>query len=84
MVELAVRAGVERIVLNGSFATVIVEPNDVDCVLLFVAGRRRDRAATEELRDGLPFLDIAVVDQEGFDELVGDFFTEIVSASQRA
>ena len=34
MVELAARAGVERIVLNGSFVTDIPEPNDVDCVLL--------------------------------------------------
>lgn len=32
MVDLAVRAGVERVVLNGSFVTDIMEPNDVDCV----------------------------------------------------
>jgi hypothetical protein len=33
MVDLAMRAGAERIVLNGSFVTDIIEPNDVDCVL---------------------------------------------------
>lgn len=33
MVEIAVRAGVRRIVLNGSFATDTIEPNDVDCVI---------------------------------------------------
>jgi hypothetical protein len=35
MVELAARTGVRRIVLNGSFVTDIMEPNDVDCLLLF-------------------------------------------------
>lgn len=74
MVGLAKRAGVQRIVLNGSFATDIMEPNDVDCVLLFAPGVRRDQAATKELRDGLPFLDIALADQRGFDGLVNEFF----------
>jgi hypothetical protein len=34
LIDLAARAGVARIVLNGSFVTNIIEPNDVDCVLL--------------------------------------------------
>jgi len=34
MVDLAKRAGVQRIVVNGSFVTEKLEPNDVDCVLL--------------------------------------------------
>lgn len=74
MVELAYRAGASRIVLNGSFATDIMEPNDVDCVLLFTPGGRRDRSALDELRTGIPFLSIAIVDQAGFDELVDVFF----------
>lgn len=74
MVDLAARAGVERIVLNGSFTTDIMEPNDVDCVLLFVPGGRRDRAAFEELRDGLPFLDIELVGPEDFYGFVDDLF----------
>lgn len=74
MVELAVRAGVQRIVLNGSFVTDIMEPNDVDCVLLFAAGGRRDRQAFRQLRKPLPFLSIALVDQNDFDHLVEDFF----------
>ena len=53
MIDLAVRAGVLRIVLNGSFVTDIMEPNDVDCVLLVPAGRPRDIAAFRELRAGL-------------------------------
>jgi hypothetical protein len=64
MVESAVRAGVRRIVLNGSFTSDIMEPNDVDCVLLFIPGRRRDRLAMKELRAGLPFLDMKLVEPE--------------------
>jgi hypothetical protein len=74
MVELAVQAGAERIVLNGSFVTDIIEPNDVDCVLLFRPGRRRDAKSLRELRIGLPFLEIAMVDDEEFDVLVNSFF----------
>lgn len=76
MVDLAVRAGAQRIVLNGSFVTDIIDPNDVDCVLLFVRGANRDRTAIKELRGGLPFLDIAMVNQKEFDRLVVDFFAE--------
>jgi hypothetical protein len=69
MVELAARAGVQRIVLNGSFVTDIMEPNDVDCVLL-AADIATDLDAEEELDAGLPFLTISLVGREDFDELV--------------
>jgi hypothetical protein len=74
MIDLAVRAGAERIVLNGSFVTDIMEPNDVDCVLLFAPGRRRNKGAFKELRDGIPFLNIALVGPKDFDEFVNDLF----------
>lgn len=74
MVDLAVRAGVQRIVLNGSFVTDIMEPNDVDCALLLAADYPRDATASEELIKGLPFLEIFRVDEEGFDRLVHRFF----------
>ncbi len=74
MVELAVRAGAQRIILNGSFVTDIMEPNDVDCVLLFAPGGRRDRQALKQLRRPLPFLSIALVDRRDFKHLVEDFF----------
>jgi len=45
MVNLAIQAGARRIVLNGSFTTDILEPNDVDCVLLFGPGPSRGRSA---------------------------------------
>jgi hypothetical protein len=50
MVELATLGGIERIVLNGSFATDIMEPNDVDCVLLIGAKYPKDTQADMELR----------------------------------
>jgi hypothetical protein len=74
MIELAVRAGVKRIVLNGSFVTDIMEPNDVDCVLLVKPRERGDRTALRQLRKGLPFLDISVVRARVFDEFVNDVF----------
>jgi len=74
MVDLAVRAGVQRIVLNGSFVTDIMEPNDVDCVLLFERGGRKDRKAFQQLRKGLPFLGMALVFQKDFDKMVNRVF----------
>ena len=76
MVDLAVRAGASRIVLNGSFVTDILEPNDVDCILLFSPGQRRDISAMKQLREGLPFLSIALVGQTRFDEFVRFFETD--------
>ena len=73
MVDLAARAGVQRIVLNGSFVTDIIEPNDVDCVLL-AEPFRRNRMASRQLRKGLPFLDIAVVRPRVFNEYVHQIF----------
>jgi hypothetical protein len=74
MVDLSSKAGVQRIVLNGSFVTDIIEPNDVDCVLLIVPGMRRNPVAMRELRKGLPFLDIALTDPGDFDEFVSVTF----------
>jgi hypothetical protein len=74
MIDLAVRAGVQRIVLNGSFVTDIMEPNDVDCVLQTGPGFPKDPAAEAEHRAGLPFLDIALVRRRRFEKLVNVFF----------
>ena len=83
MIDLAMRAGVQSIVLNGSFVTDIIKPNDVDCVPLFRPGLRRDRSAIKQLRLGLPFLSIAIVAQAGFDDLVSRFFaTDRLGASK--
>lgn len=75
MVDLALRAGVQRIVLNGSFVTDIMEPNDVDCVQLIGPGFPTDHVAEAELVEGLPFLDIAIARQTDFDEFVNEVFS---------
>ena len=74
LVDLARRAGVARLVINGSFTTDVFEPNDVDCVLLIEAGFPRDKAAEAELVGGLPFLEINLVNRADFKVLVEDFF----------
>ena len=55
LVDLAQRVGVERLIVNGSFATDEFEPNDVDCVLLASANFPRDAEAEAELIAGLLF-----------------------------
>ena len=77
MIELAIKADVQRIILNGSFVTDTMEPEDVDCVLL-AADITRDLEAEAELDAGLPFLAISLVGLEDFDELVN-----VTNASDR-
>jgi len=64
----------QRIVLNGSFVTDIMEPNDVDCVLLIGRGFPADPMAEAELNAGLPFLEMKLVGQADFDEYVNAVF----------
>ena len=75
MIDLAKRAGVQRIILNGSFVTDIIEPNDVDCVVLMSSRKLLDAKAFRELRAGLPFMDLAIVRSiKRFDEYVNGIF----------
>ncbi len=74
MVDLAVKAGVKRIILNGSFVTDIIEPNDVDCALVLKSGGALDRIAEEELKKGLPFVDISFADPSDVDYFTKGFF----------
>jgi len=74
LVDAARRAGVLRLVINGSFVTDVLEPNDVDCVLLIGPGFPRDRTAEVELLAGLPFLELSLVRQKDFDVIVHEFF----------
>ena len=74
LVDLARRAGVLRLVINGSFVTDVLEPNDVDCVLLIGSGFPQDQVAEAELVAGLPFLELSLVNQADFKILVDEFF----------
>ena len=79
LVDLARRAGVQRIVVNGSFVTDKLEPNDVDCVLLIGPDFPRDAAAEAELLVGLPFINMELVDAAAFEQ-----FTERTFATDRS
>jgi hypothetical protein len=75
LVDLARRAGVQRIIINGSFVTDRFEPNDVDCALLIGDDYPLDPSAGEELDVGLPFLDLHIVQQDDFDEFINDVYS---------
>ncbi len=74
LMDAARRAGVLRLVVNGSFVTDVSEPNDVDCVLLIDEGFTQDREAESELLAGFPFVEIELVNYEGFKLLVERIF----------
>jgi hypothetical protein len=74
LIDLVRGTGVERIILNGSFATAVQEPNDVDCVLLVNDAFFEDPTLDAALEDGFPFLEIEVVDRRAFDYFVESFF----------
>jgi hypothetical protein len=74
LVDLCKRAGVQRLIINGSFVTDKWEPNDVDCVLLAGRDFPYDGEAELELREGLPFIQLAIVDEELFDRYVQVIF----------
>jgi hypothetical protein len=72
--DAARRAGVERLIINGSFVTDVPDPNDVDCVLLIGRSFPIDEDAEAELLSGLPFLEIQLVQEPAFRMLVESFF----------
>ncbi len=74
LVDLARRAGVQRLVVNGSFVTDKVEPNDVDCVLLIGPDFPREASAQAELSVGLPFINMESVRPDAFQQFTEDIF----------
>ncbi len=74
LVEMAKKAGVLRVILNGSFVTDVFEPNDVDCALLLSPDFPLDPVAAAELNAGLPFVDLHMVEANEFAILVDKFY----------
>ncbi len=74
LVDLARRAGVLRIVVNGSFVADAYEPNDVDCALLLGSDYPTDPAADAELQQGLPFIQVEMLTREAFEYYVHTIF----------
>jgi hypothetical protein len=75
LVASAAQAGVKRIIINGSFISDRLEPNDVDCVLLIDSEYPRDKEAAQDLLNGYPFLEISLVTKEPFELLVNTIFS---------
>jgi len=78
LVALATKARVQRIIVNASFVTEKLEPNDVDCVLLIGPDFPSNAAAEAELLTGLPFINMELVDPAAFRQ-----FTERTFATDR-
>lgn len=74
LLDLCKRVGVQRLIINGSFVTDKWEPNDIDCVLLPGGAFPQDEQAELELRDGLPFIQLAIVDEGLFERYVQVIF----------
>lgn len=74
LLDLSKRVGARRLLIGGSFVTDKWEPNDVDCVLLAGSDFPRDEAAERELREGLPFIQLAIVDEALFERYVHVIF----------
>ncbi|NLX98451.1 MAG: hypothetical protein GXY83_20010 [Rhodopirellula sp.] len=74
LVESARKAGVLRIIVNGSFVTDIYEPNDVDCVLLIDSEYPSNSDAEEVISNGMPFLEIKLTQLHDFEFFVYDLF----------
>jgi len=78
LINIAQRAGAIRLVVNGSFVTDKIEPNDVDCVLMIDESFPADEIAESELIAGLPFINVELVDQDAFEQ-----FTRRIFATDR-
>lgn len=70
LVEIARRAGVQRMIVNGSFVSDVPEPNDVDCVLLLDPDFPKEEAAKEELDEGLPFIQMYLMESEDYNYFI--------------
>ena len=78
LAPLCIRAGITRILINGSFVTNRDQPNDVDCVLLQGPKYRSRSVQAAQLRKGLPFVELRIVRQPEY-----DFYRDQFYASDR-
>jgi hypothetical protein len=74
LVDMAKDAGVQRLIINGSFVTDVFEPNDVDCALLLSADFPRDPVSAADLIEALPFIDLHLAESKEFAILVEQLY----------
>ena len=79
LVPICRRADVARLIVNGSFVTNCIAPNDVDCLLLAGQSFEADSDAAFALRAGLPYISLQLV--ETAEEF--DYFVRIIFGSDR-
>lgn len=71
---VCVRAGIARLLIDGSFTTAATDPNDADCVLLQGAHFDPGSDAAHELEKGFPYLDLHIVGTEDYNFFATDIF----------
>ena len=74
LVEISKRAGILRIVMDGSFTTDRLEPNDVDCALLTGPDTTPDRGPEVESLGEIPFIHAMILDASVFERVVDGLF----------
>ena len=73
-----VLAGVERLLIDGSFVTDRDEPGDVDCLCLLASSVVLDSDLRRQLVEGWPYLEVKVVSHEDFDTVAEFLSTDRV------
>ena len=73
LLDASKRAGILRIVIDGSFATDRLEPNDVDCAVMTGLDIDEHKSEVEAIEE-IPFLHVLALDAENFDPVVDDLF----------
>ena len=68
------QAGISRMLINGSFVTARDEPMDVDIALLQGPAYSAISDSAAEIRQGLPFLDIKVVNEQDYSFFINSLF----------
>jgi hypothetical protein len=76
LIDAAAQCEVRRIVINGSYVTDVAEPNDVDCVLLIGDNFQMEGDAEQRLLAVFPFLNVQLVEDEEFSDMVDFFATD--------
>ncbi len=74
LADLARRIGAVKLAVNGSFVSDVPEPNDVDCALLLGPDYPKDKAADEELAEGLPFIQVYLLETVEYNGFVCEFY----------
>jgi hypothetical protein len=74
LLDAARRVRILRIVIDGSFTTDRLEPNDVDCALLLDPDSSAELRVEIEALEDIPFLQVLVLDGLAFDQVVLEFF----------